>query len=120
MFTRSRRLCLGAKAGGAQRREILAHPRPHPLCARRHPGRGRWQSGGEWRACHWPAHLSPRAYNLDDFHLITSSEIHRALAYLLEEVLHQQPETTQEFLLKTSILKRFSAALCNVVTGRTG
>jgi LuxR family maltose regulon positive regulatory protein len=39
--------------------------------------------------------------------------------YLLQEVLHQQPDATQEFLLKTSILKRLNAALCNVITGRT-
>jgi LuxR family maltose regulon positive regulatory protein len=51
-------------------------------------------------------------------HAFTGS--HRYMMdYLLEEVLHQQPETTQEFLLKTSMLKRFNAALCNVVTGRT-
>ena len=34
------------------------------------------------------------------------------LDYLLEEVLENQPKTIQEFLLKTSILKRFTAPLC--------
>ena len=34
------------------------------------------------------------------------------LDYLLEEVLDNQPEDIKQFLLKTSILKRFSASLC--------
>jgi LuxR family maltose regulon positive regulatory protein len=37
--------------------------------------------------------------------------------YLLEEVLQQRPEKMQQFLLYTSILERFSAELCNAVTG---
>ena len=35
--------------------------------------------------------------------------------YLAEEVLHQQPEEIQEFLLQTSILDRLTALLCNSV-----
>jgi LuxR family maltose regulon positive regulatory protein len=38
------------------------------------------------------------------------------LDYLLEEVLEQQPRDVQEFLLKTSILERMTAPLCNAVT----
>ena len=34
------------------------------------------------------------------------------LDYLLEEVLHKQPETVQGFLLHTSILNRLSSSLC--------
>ncbi|MBI1298455.1 hypothetical protein GC175_26270 [bacterium] len=37
--------------------------------------------------------------------------------YLIEEVLNQQPPAVQDFLLKTSILERFNAALCCAVTG---
>jgi len=37
------------------------------------------------------------------------------LDYLLEEVLHQQPETIQAFLLQTSILERMCAPLCDAV-----
>ena len=37
--------------------------------------------------------------------------------YLAEEVLNAQPEEMQEFLLKTSILPRFNAPLCERVTG---
>ncbi|MCC6457749.1 MAG: hypothetical protein IT328_22530 [Caldilineaceae bacterium] len=38
--------------------------------------------------------------------------------YLVEEVLHAQPESIQEFLLRTSFLNRLAAPLCDVVTGR--
>lgn len=38
--------------------------------------------------------------------------------FLSEEVFSQQPEILQEFLLQVSILKRFSASLCNTVTNR--
>ncbi len=39
------------------------------------------------------------------------------LDYLVEEVLDQQPCDVQEFLLKTSILERMTAPLCNAVAG---
>jgi LuxR family maltose regulon positive regulatory protein len=35
--------------------------------------------------------------------------------YLVEEVLQRQPENVQSFLLKTSILKRLNAALCDAI-----
>ena len=40
------------------------------------------------------------------------------LDYLAEEVLQRQPEPIRNFLLQTSILDRFCAALCNTVTER--
>jgi LuxR family maltose regulon positive regulatory protein len=39
------------------------------------------------------------------------------LDYLFEEVFRQQPAEVQAFLLKTSLLKRLTAPLCNAVTG---
>lgn len=39
------------------------------------------------------------------------------LDYLVEEVLQQQPENIRTFLLRTSVLDRLSASLCNAVTG---
>jgi LuxR family maltose regulon positive regulatory protein len=38
--------------------------------------------------------------------------------YLIEEVLKKQPDEVQDFLLKTSILERLTAPLCDAVTGR--
>ena len=40
--------------------------------------------------------------------------------YLMEEVLKQQPEDIQSFLLRTSLLDRLSANLCEAVSGCTG
>jgi LuxR family maltose regulon positive regulatory protein len=42
------------------------------------------------------------------------------LDYLIEEVLNQQPPRMIEFLLKTSILDRLTASLCDAVTGTPG
>ena len=38
--------------------------------------------------------------------------------YLVEEVLHRQPETVRSFLLETSILDRLTGPLCDAVTGQ--
>ena len=40
------------------------------------------------------------------------------LDYLTEEALQHQPPTVRDFLLKSSILERISAPLCNLLTGR--
>jgi LuxR family maltose regulon positive regulatory protein len=40
--------------------------------------------------------------------------------YLVEEVLHRQPEPVRSFLLQTSILERLSGPLCDAVTGQAG
>jgi LuxR family maltose regulon positive regulatory protein len=48
----------------------------------------------------------------------TLSGSHRfILDYLVEEVLDRQPDEVQEFLLKTSVLGRLSAPLCDAVVG---
>jgi LuxR family maltose regulon positive regulatory protein len=43
---------------------------------------------------------------------------HYVLDYLVEEVLDQQSESVQAFLLQTSILDRLCGALCDALTGR--
>lgn len=40
---------------------------------------------------------------------------HFVLDYLVQEVLHQQPENIQNFLLRTSILERLCGSLCDAV-----
>jgi len=42
---------------------------------------------------------------------------HFVLDYLIEEVLHHQPESIQTFLLQTSILERMCGPLCDAVLG---
>ncbi len=58
--------------------------------------------------------------NIDKHTFITSfAGDDRYIAdYLLDEVLHHQPEHIQKFLLKTSILNKFNASLCNEITER--
>ncbi len=41
------------------------------------------------------------------------------LNYLVDEVVHQQPEAVQLFLQQTAILDRLTGPLCNAVTGQT-
>jgi LuxR family maltose regulon positive regulatory protein len=43
---------------------------------------------------------------------------HYILDYLIDEVFGRQPTDVQDFLLETSILDRFTAPLCNALTGR--
>ena len=40
---------------------------------------------------------------------------HFVMDYLVEEILHQQPDRIQEFLLRTSILDRLCGPLCDAV-----
>ncbi len=40
--------------------------------------------------------------------------------YLVEEVLHRQPDQVRSFLLETSILARMTGPLCDAVTGQDG
>jgi LuxR family maltose regulon positive regulatory protein len=40
--------------------------------------------------------------------------------YLVEEVLHRQPEEVRSFLLDTSILDRLTGPVCDAVTGQAG
>ena len=40
--------------------------------------------------------------------------------YLVDEVLQRQPDEVRDFLLKTSVLERLSAHLCDYVTGHGG
>ena len=75
----------------------------------------------EWRTEGWIAGLQLAAISLqgqpDAIGFISSftGSHHFVLDYLVEEVLHQQPESVQTFLLRTSILDRFCASLCDAV-----
>ncbi len=75
----------------------------------------------ETRTEGWIAGLQLAAISMQG-HKDTSSFInsftgsHRfVLDYLLEEVLHQQPESVKTFLLRTSILERLCSSLCEAV-----
>jgi LuxR family maltose regulon positive regulatory protein len=78
----------------------------------------------ETRTEGWIAGLQLAAISLqgkeDTSKLIKSfSGSHRlVLDYLIEEVLDQQPEDIQTFLLRTAILNRLTGSLCDVITGQ--
>jgi LuxR family maltose regulon positive regulatory protein len=71
----------------------------------------------------WPAGLHLAALSLsfvdsqESVLAAISSENANITAYLLEEVLIHQETAMQAFLLKTSILDRFCASLCETVVG---
>jgi len=78
-----------------------------------------WIAGLKMASLAMQARLSMRGRkNVSVFIKTFSGSHHFILDYLLEEVLDQQPRDIQEFLLKTSILKRMTAALCNAVMGK--
>ena len=56
--------------------------------------------------------ISDRSGFVDSF----ASSHRYVMDYLMEEVFSCQPETVQTFLLRTSILNRMNAAICNALT----
>jgi ATP/maltotriose-dependent transcriptional regulator MalT len=56
----------------------------------------------------------------DSRHFVQSfTGSHRyVLDYLIEEVLEQQPQSVQSFLLPTAVLDRLTGSLCDALTGR--
>jgi ATP/maltotriose-dependent transcriptional regulator MalT len=71
-----------------------------------------WPAGVYLAALSLRGHPSPQTF-IDQF---TGSN--RFIAdFLAEEVLNRQPPDIRQFLLRTSILDRFSAPLCDAVTG---
>jgi LuxR family maltose regulon positive regulatory protein len=66
------------------------------------------------------AGLSVRDWADPSSFIASLSGSHRfILSYLTEQVLSQQPEEIQRFLLQTSILDKLNGDLCNAVTGRS-
>ncbi len=78
----------------------------------------------ETRTEGWIAGLQLAAISLQK-HADTSKRIqsftgsHRlVLDYLIEEVMDQQPQNVQDFLLKTAVLNRLTGSLCDALTGQ--
>jgi len=72
-----------------------------------------WIAGLQLVALSIPAHDDVRLWLRD----LTGSQ-RFVMDFLIEEVLRRQPPTTQCFLLRTSILDRLTASLCNAVMER--
>ncbi len=74
-----------------------------------------------WAAGLQMAILSMQGRNDISGFIRTFSGSHRYIMdYLVEEVLRQQTEDTQTFLLRTSILERLNGDLCDVITEQPG
>ncbi len=71
-----------------------------------------WVAGLQLAALSMQGHTDIQKFVMD----FTGSHLFVA-EYLIEEILHQQPEEIQRFLLKTSILERLNASLCQAVSG---
>src|SRR5207248_6865254 len=69
-----------------------------------------WIAGLQLAALSMQGHQAPTGF-IKSF---TGSH-HFVLDYLVEEVLQQQPESVQTFLLRTSILDRLCGSLCDAV-----
>ena len=72
-----------------------------------------------WAAGVYLALLAGEGRSADDWLPRVRGDEREIADYLIGEVLGRQPYRTQEFLLRTSILERFSASLCQAVTGRS-
>ncbi len=72
-----------------------------------------------WVAGLQMAGLSMKQYKTPDDFINMLNGSHRYIFdYLSEEVFFDQPDHIQEFLLKTSVLRRLSVSLCKELTGR--
>ncbi|MEE9616549.1 MAG: LuxR C-terminal-related transcriptional regulator, partial [Anaerolineae bacterium] len=78
----------------------------------------------ETRTEGWIAGLQLAALSLQDrddadaFITAFAGDDRHVMGYLVEEVLHRQPEEVQRFLLHTAILERLSGPLCDAVLSR--
>ncbi|HYP20586.1 MAG TPA: LuxR family transcriptional regulator, partial [Chloroflexia bacterium] len=69
-----------------------------------------WIAGLQLAAISLQGHQAPTSF-IKSF----TGTHHFVLDYLLEEVLQQQPESVQSFLLRTSVLERLCGPLCDAV-----
>ncbi|WP_158558876.1 LuxR C-terminal-related transcriptional regulator [Rhodoferax lacus] len=74
-----------------------------------------WISGLKLAAISLHQHQNPQSFIAS----FTGSH-HFVQDYLMEEVLHQQPEEVQAFLLRTSVLDRLCGPLCDAVLQTQG
>jgi len=69
-----------------------------------------WIAGLQLAAISMQGHIDPTSF-IKSF----NGSHHFVMDYLVEEVLQQQPESVQTFLLRTSILDRLCGSLCDAV-----
>lgn len=108
---RQRELCFTPEETGAFLEQSLTSPPAAEVVAALHTYTEGWPVGLRLAALALRGHDDPTAFLKE-----IAAHSHRyAVDYLRDDVLDQQPEALQEFLICTSILKRFCPALCAAV-----
>ena len=82
-----------------------------------------WIAGLQLASLAMQGHISMQGRDvadgfISDFIAAFTGSHRLVLDYLIEEVLEQQPEEIQTFLLQTAVLSRLTAPLCNTLTGQ--
>jgi LuxR family maltose regulon positive regulatory protein len=73
-----------------------------------------------WIAGLQMAALSMRGQDPEAFFKSFTGDDRYIADYLIEEVLNRQPEPVRDFLLRTSILERMNASICEAILGEKG
>ena len=77
-----------------------------------------WIAGLQLAALALPGTISMRGRrDVAGFIQSFTGSHHFVLDYLVEEVLEQQPERIQTFLLQMAVLDRLTGSLCDALTG---
>lgn len=108
---RQAEMCFTLEEATAFLEKSLASPPTAEAVAALHKYTEGWPVGLRLAALALRGHADPAAFLKE-----IAAQSHRyAVDYLRDDVLHQQSDALQEFLVCTSILKRFCTALCAAV-----
>lgn len=105
---RQAELCFTLEEASAFLEKSLASPPTEEVVAALHNYTEGWPVGMRLAALALRGHTDPTAFLTD----VAANSDRFALDYLRDDVLDQQPEAVQEFLMRTAILNRFCPALC--------
>jgi len=108
---RQQDLCFTTVEAAAFLTNVLPRPVSHETVTALHTYTEGWPVGLRLAALAMRGHANSAAYLAD----IAANRDRYVMDYLRDDVLDQQPEDVQTFLLGTSILKRFCPALCATV-----
>ncbi len=97
--------------------QALSFPLSQEMIARLHKRTEGWQAGLHLITLALRRHTESQEQ--ERFITTLTGGYRPFLEYLVSDVLNMQPEPMQTFLLQTSVLKRLTASLCDMVTGRS-
>jgi LuxR family maltose regulon positive regulatory protein len=96
--------------------QALPFPMSQEMMTRLHERTEGWQAGLHLVALALRRHTESQEQ--ERFITTLTGGYRPLLEYLVGDVLNMQPKPVQTFLLQTSVLKRLTASLCDMVTGR--